>query len=293
MAIYHLTTKHISRGSGRSAVAAAAYRSATRLQNYEDGMVHDFRRKKGVVHKEIILPEGSQAYWVQNREKLWNVAESTDGRKNARTAREIEIALPVELTPLQRVELVQEFSQHLADKYNVVVDVAIHKPEAKDADSRNHHAHLLLTTRIVELNEKLGEKSNFERNDTWLKNHNLPTGTKQIEHLRQAWEEYTNEHLAKAGYEIRIDSRSHAERGLQMAPTHHEGVQANQIRRSGRTIYRKSLTNEEKKENFAIISNNPSEILNLITAEKSVFTQVDVKRCIRRYVETDKIPENF
>ena len=111
MAIYHLTTKHISRSSGRSSVAAAAYRSANRLKNYRDGLVHDFRRKKGVVHTEIILPTGSQADWAKEREQLWNAAEAADERINARTAREVEIALPVELTPEQRVELVQEFSQ--------------------------------------------------------------------------------------------------------------------------------------------------------------------------------------
>ena len=86
--------------------------------------------KKGVVHTEIILPTGSQANWVKEREKLWNVAEQSEKRKDARTAREIEIALPVELTHQQRIELTQEFSQHLADKYNVAVDVAIHTPES-------------------------------------------------------------------------------------------------------------------------------------------------------------------
>ena len=235
-------------------------------------MVHDFRRKKGVVHTEIILPTGSQSVWAKDREKLWNVAEATDQRKNARTAREIEIALPVELTHAQRVELTQEFSQQLADKYNVAVDVAIHKPEAEGADSRNHHAHLLLTTRTVELEEKFGEKTNFEKSDTWLKERNLPVATKQLENIREQWAECTNMHLAKAGHDIRIDSRSHAERGLQTHPTRHEGVQAKQISRSGRSVYRKPLTAEEKKENFTIISNDPSEILNLITAEKSVFT---------------------
>ena len=293
VAIYHLSTKHISRGSGRSAVAAAAYRSATRLKNYRDGVVHDFRRKKGVVHTEIILPTGSHSNWAKEREKLWNVAEATDERKNARTAREIEIALPVELTHPQRVKLVQEFSKHLADKYNVVVDIAIHKPEAEGADERNHHAHLLLTTRILQPDEKLGAKSNFEQSDKCLKNQNLPTGKEQVNQLRQAWEECTNEHLAKAGHEIKIDSRSHYERGLELVPTRHVGVHATQINRSGRSVYRKSLDFNEVDENSAIISNDPTQILNLIALEKSVFTKTDIMRYIRRYVDEDDFQKTF
>ncbi len=293
LAIYHLSVKPISRNSGRSAVAAAAYRSASKLKNYEDGMVHDFRRKKGVVHTEIILPGGSQADWAKEREKLWNVAEATDKRKNARTAREIEIALPVELTPAQRVELVQEFSQSLADQYKVAVDVAIHKPEGKDTDSRNHHAHLLMTTRTIDLEEKLGEKTNFEKSDTWLTDRNLPTTTKQLENIRKSWEEYTNEHLAKASHDVRIDSRSHLERGLELEPTRHIGVTAKQINRRGQSIFRKPLNNGELEENFGIIFIDPGEILHLITSEKSVFTQEDVARCIQRYVTEDEFQEAF
>ena len=255
--------------------------------------MHDFRRKKGVVHTEIILPTGSQADWAKEREQLWNVAEAADERINARTAREVEIALPVELTHEQRVGLVQEFSQHLADKYNVAVDVAIHKPEADDADSRNHHAHLLLTTRIVEPDEKLGAKSNFEESNTRLKNKNLPTGTQQVKQLRQVWEEYTNEHLAQAGHDIRIDSRSHVERGLEIVPTKHVGVHATQINRRGRTGYRKSLDYHELDDNSATIFTDPSEILNLLAAEKSVFTETDIARCVRRYVADDDFDVNF
>ena len=285
--------KPISRNSGRSAVAAAAYRSASKLKNYENGMVHDFRRKKGVVHTEIILPGGSQADWAKEREKLWNVAEATDKRKNARTAREIEIALPVELTPTQRVELVQEFSQHLADKYDVAVDVAIHTPEAKGADSRNHHAHLLLTTRTIDLEEKLGEKTNFEKSDTWLTDRNLPTTTKQLENIREQWAECTNMHLAKAGHEIRIDSRSHYERGLELVPTQHVGVHATQIKRRGQSVFRKTLSLEESNENRITISNDPTQVLNLIAVDKSVFTKADVARCIRRYVAEEDFQKIF
>src|SRR5471032_3141646 len=126
LAIYHLSMKPMSRSSGRSAVAAAAYRSGQKLTNERDGLTHDFTRKGGIAHSEIVTPEGSNADWAHDRSRLWNAAEHSEKRKDARVAREIEIALPHELTADQRLALTREFSQGLADRFGVAVDFSIH-----------------------------------------------------------------------------------------------------------------------------------------------------------------------
>lgn len=105
MAIYHLSMKPMSRASGRSSVAAAAYRAAEKLENQRDGLVHDFSRRSGVEHAEIVLPEGANAEWAKDRSGLWNAAEASEKRRDARVAREIEVALPHELSAEQRLEL--------------------------------------------------------------------------------------------------------------------------------------------------------------------------------------------
>ncbi|PJN93375.1 Ti-type conjugative transfer relaxase TraA, partial [Amaricoccus sp. HAR-UPW-R2A-40] len=103
MAIYHCSMKPVSRSSGRSSVAAAAYRSGQRLVNERDGLTHDHSHRKDVVHSEIVLPEGVKAAWAKDRSALWNAAEAAEKRKDGRTAREFEIALPHELTAEQRL----------------------------------------------------------------------------------------------------------------------------------------------------------------------------------------------
>src|SRR5690606_38547407 len=128
--------KPISRGSGRSAVAAAAYRCGERLLNERDGRVHDFTRKQGIAHAEIVLPEGISADWALDRSKLWNAAEAAEPRKDARVAREFEIALPHELNAEQRLKLTREFARELANRYGAAVDIAIHEPQIGRASCR-------------------------------------------------------------------------------------------------------------------------------------------------------------
>src|ERR1039458_1568386 len=113
MALYHLSMKPVSRGSGRSAVASAAYRAAERIENERDGLVHDFSRRSGVEHAEIVLPAGADAEWAKERSALWNAAEASEKRKDARVAREIEVSLPHELSGEQRLVLAPEFGQGL------------------------------------------------------------------------------------------------------------------------------------------------------------------------------------
>lgn len=283
VAIYHCSMKVIARGSGRSAVAAIAYRSATKMLNERDGLLHDFTGKQGVEHTEIVLPEGVKADWALDRSTLWNAVERAEKRRDARVAREFEIALPHELSADERYQLTKTFAQDLANRYGAAVDFAIHRP-SEDGDVRNHHAHVVMTTRQV-TPEGLGEKTLIERENKWLLNAGQPTSHMQLRDIRQAWEEHANRSLMRAGLDIRIDHRSHLERGLEIEPTEHMGVHAAQMDRRGLSVSRQRLEAKAAKRNADRIRNNPGEVLTLITDEKSVFDRHDVARALHRYID--------
>src|SRR3954468_5687504 len=153
MAIYRLQIEPILRGEGRSSVGAAAYRAGERIRDDRTNEVHNHSRRKDVVHSEIMLPSElaqENMDWARNRASLWNSVESAESRKNARVAREIQVNLPHELPAERRVALARAFSQEVSDHYKVAVDLAVHEPRPS-GDPRNHHAHLLMTTREVSL----------------------------------------------------------------------------------------------------------------------------------------------
>lgn len=285
MAIYHLSAKPISRASGRSAVAAAAYRCAERLTNERDGLVHDFTRKQGVEHTEIVLPDGVKADWAFDRSALWNAAELAEKRKDARVAREFEIALPHELSMDGRVGVVREFAQELANRYGAAVDFAVHAPH-RDGDIRNWHAHVMMTTRQVS-EEGLGTKTYLEHKNARLLANGMATTDMQLRDIRQVWEGIANHALAREGLDIRIDHRSHDERGLELSPTAHMGVHATQIDRRGAVVDRARLDAEAASKNADLIREKPEQVLTLITAEKSVFDRLDVARTLHRYINDD------
>ncbi|CAH1647944.1 MULTISPECIES: Ti-type conjugative transfer relaxase TraA [Chelatococcus] len=295
MAIYHFSMKPVSRKAGRSAVAAMAYRAGEKLTNERDGITHDYTAKQGVEHAEIVLPEpgagpiGVNADWARDRSALWNAAEFAEKRKDARVAREFEVALPHELSAEQRLEATREMAQELADRYGAAVDFAIHAPH-EASDVRNHHAHILMTTRQV-TEEGLGEKTYLERENKWLLAHDLPTTDMQLRDLRQKWEGIANERLAMAGLDIRIDHRSHMERGLEIAPTEHMGVHATQMDRRGLDVSRARLDRQAAARNADLIREKPEQVLTIITGEKSVFDRRDVARALHRYINDD--PQEF
>lgn len=283
MAIYHCSMKPVSRSGGRSAVAAIAYRTASRIVNERDGLVHDFTAKAGVVHTEIVLPEGSEAMWALDRSALWNAVEFAEKRKDARLAREFEIALPHELSGEQRLALVRAFARDLADRHGAAVDFAIHAPGGA-SDIRNSHAHVMMTTRKIEVSG-LGEKTLIERENKWLLNHDLPTVQMQLREIRPAWEMHANRALMLAGHEVRIDHRSHLERGLEIEPTEHMGVHASEIDRRGGSVSRTRIDEEAARRNAELIREKPEQVLTLITGEKSVFDRYDVARALHRYID--------
>ncbi|WP_082531723.1 Ti-type conjugative transfer relaxase TraA [Methylobacterium sp. Leaf469] len=285
MAIYHCSMKPIGRAGGRSAVAAAAYRAGDRLENQRDGVVHDYTAKAGVVQAEIVLPAGVEAAWALDRSALWNAAEAAEKRKDARVAREFEIALPHELSPEQHLAATREFAHDLARRTGAAVDFAIHAPHAA-GDQRNHHAHVLVTTRRVGP-EGLSEKTWLERENKWLLAQGRPTTDAQLREIRAAWEGIVNRHLAAQDLDLRIDHRSHAARGVALAPTEHVGVHATGMQRRGLGVTRVALDAQAAARNALLIAERPEEVLSLITHEKSVFDRRDIARALHRALPDD------
>ena len=210
----------ISRADRRSAVAAAAYRAGQRLTDENDcrtGEVktHDYRNRGGVVaHGVLLPPEALPA--LRDRQALWNAAEAAETRKNSRVAREAVIALPHELNDEQRHQVTRKFAVYLVKHYGVAADYAIHRPD-KDADERNHHAHIMFTTRVMTA-AGLGHKTRVL--------DDKHRGKEQIEHMRQTWERLCNEALAEASLTQRVDRRSLAARGIHRLPEPKQGAQA-------------------------------------------------------------------
>ena len=233
MAIFHLSMKPVSRAKGRSATASAAYRSGTKIHDQRTGMTWDFTRRSGVEHAEIVLPDSAvdAGHWVRDRSALWNAAELIEKRKDARTAREYELALPHEFTRDQQIELVRRFSGELAKRYQVGVDFVIHLPHWH-GDERNIHAHLLATTRQVTATG-LGEKVAMEWSDTDLAKAGLGSTKKQLVSLRVFWADIQNEKFKELGMAIRVDHRTLAAQGIDRQPTSHLGPAVSAMQRQG------------------------------------------------------------
>ena len=232
----------VQRSKGKSAVGAAAYRSGTKLVNEWDGMTHDYTRKGGVVHSEIILPAHAPPEF-QDRSILWNSVEQTEKSKDSQLAREVEVALPVELSREQQLSLVRAYvKDNFVDK-GMCADFAIH-----DRDTGNPHAHILLTVRPLKENGQWSAKCRKvydldERGQRipdgkggW-KNHREDTtawnSREQAENWRSAWAAYTNQALEAAGRPERIDHRSYQRQGVEKIPSVHLGVAATQMEKRG------------------------------------------------------------
>lgn len=193
MAIYHLSAKVISRAGGRSSVAAAAYRTAGRMRDERQGLEHDYSRKGGVVHSEIMAPKNAPG-WMRDRDQLWNAVEAVEKRRDAQLAREIEVALPRELDRDERLELLRGFVQREFVDRSMIADVAVHQVKARDGQEQPH-AHVMLTMR-----ELTGE--GFGKKDRSWNAQDMLMG------WREAWARDTNIALERAGRSERIDHRS-------------------------------------------------------------------------------------
>lgn len=260
MAIYHLHNKIISRADGRSSVGAAAYRAGERLTNERDGRVHDYTRKGNVEHSEIIAPDNAPE-WAKNRETLWNEVEKNEKNIDAQLCRELEVALPAELTLEQQKELLRDFVKELVDQ-GAIIDAAIHNPPG------NPHGHLLMTMRALDKNgqwmakqkkEYILDKNGQKQYDPIKKTYKCKTvkmtnwdDPETLKKWRENWEKAVNRHLERAGHETRIDHRSLEAQGIDREPQIHEGrarvIQKKETQRGRSVELDRSRINREIKE---------------------------------------------
>jgi ATP-dependent exoDNAse (exonuclease V) alpha subunit len=248
MAVYYLNMRTFGRAGGSSAASAAAYRAGERIRDERTGRTYDHSERQDVMHKEIVLPSrfaDQDMAWARDRANLWNRAESAEVRKNARVAREYLVALPVELSPDQRVGLVRGFSQELSDRYGFAVDVAIHAPrDFPGSDPRNFHAHLLATTREVNA-EGLGAKTTLDMNDGNRRKLGLDPVINELLHVRARWATITNEALREAQVAARIDHRTLDAQGIDREPRPHIPKAAFEMERHGyRSVVAERLREE-------------------------------------------------
>lgn len=245
MSIYHCSIKNGSRAKGQSAIAAAAYRSGSKLTDKEVGIVSDYTRKGGVVFSEISLCNNAPAEYA-DRETLWNAVHEIEKAKNARLWREIEVALPIELSREEQIATVRQYVAKLVEK-GMCADWSLH-----DKGDGNPHAHIMLTVRSIKDNgewapksrkvydlDKNGErifqkvdKSGRKQYKSHKEDYNDWNAKERVEEWRAAWAECCNERLAERDH---IDYRSYERQGAPFEPTKHEGYVARKIASEGRT----------------------------------------------------------
>ena len=261
IAIYHWNIGIVSRGKGKSAVAAAAYRSGEKITNEWDGMTHDYTRKGGVVHTEIMLPPHAPPSF-SDRSTLWNSVELYEKAGNAQLAREIDAALPIELSREEQIRLVREYCSSQFVSRGMCVDFVIH-----DTNSGNPHCHIMLTMRPLDERGAWAAKSKKEYDlDENGERIRLPSGRYKTHKIdltgwndkdntllwRKAWADYTNDFLERNGSPERIDHRSNAERGIDEIPTVHMGVAACQMEKKGIATEKGELNRSIQKTNRLI-----------------------------------------
>ena len=235
MASYHLSATPVQRSKGHSVVAAAAYRAGDELRDERTGQTHDYSRKRGVIEAAIIAPDNAPA-WAHDRQELWNHAEAAERQHNGQPAREIRVALPHELTDEQRAELVFDFCRDAFVKNGMIADICIHRPD-RHGDDRNEHAHILLTMRKLD-----GEKFAIRKEREW-------NSKEALSGWREQWAEYQNRALEKAGFDIRVDHRSYADKGIEREPTTHLGRAASQMERRGERSDRGDINRQAERSN--------------------------------------------
>ncbi|AUX79335.1 Ti-type conjugative transfer relaxase TraA [Sinorhizobium fredii] len=302
MAIAHFSASIVSRGSGRSAVLSAAYRHCARMDYEREARTIDYTRKEGLLHEEFSLPADAPA-WARQliadrsisgaSEAFWNRVEAFEKRADAQLARDLTIALPLELTPEQNIALVRDFvEKHVLSK-GMVADWVYHD------NPGNPHIHLMTTLRP--LTEKgfgpkkvavTGEDGQALKTKSGKIVYELWAGsTDDFNHLRDGWFERQNHHLALNGISLRVDGRSYEKQGIALEPTIHLGVGAKAIERKAERegvrpeLERLSLNDKCRAENTRRILRNPAVVLDLITREKSVFDTRDVAKVLHRYVD--------
>ncbi|MFO1098698.1 MAG: Ti-type conjugative transfer relaxase TraA [Xanthobacteraceae bacterium] len=269
MAIYHLHVKVIGRKSGSSAVASAAYRSASRLRDDRLERSHDFSAKRGVIHSEVMLPENAPEQW-SDRERLWNDVEAFEVRKDAQLAREVEFSLPREMTQAQGIELARDFVQSEFVDQGMIADLNVHWDIGMDGMPKPH-AHVMLTMRAVD-EHGFGQKVR-----DWNR-------TEMVERWRERWAQLANERLAELDIDARIDHRSLVAQGIALEPQSQIGAPAQRIEGEGiEAADRAEMHREIARGNGERIIANPTLALDAITHQQSTVTRRDMAMFAHRH----------
>ena len=293
VAIYHLRAQVIARSAGRSAVAAAAYRHRTRMLDERTGTDHRFDRNEIVAHAEMALPAQTPA-WLRTlldgrapdraSEALWNRVEAEERTAHAQLAREIVVALPTELTRMQNIALMRDYVAAAFSSRGQVADWVYHDKAG------NPHAHIMLTLRPL-TEAGFGRKTSVHVDANGVRQVRTWAGDRDsLRGWRAAWADTANRHLARAGFETRIDHRSFRAQGVALTPSVHLGPAGNAIRLKAGTADRSLEVNRVRAENARAIEAEPERLIALLTHEKSVFDDRDVARAIFRYVDD---PDQF
>lgn len=302
MAVPHFSVRIVARGSGRSAVLSAAYRHCAKMEYDREARTIDYTRKQGLLHEEFVIPDDAPEWlraMVADRsvsgasESFWNRVEDFEKRSDAQLAKDVTIALPIELSVEQNIALMRDFVASHITANGMVADWVFH-----DAPG-NPHIHLMTTLRPL-TEDGFGSKKvaitgpdgNPLRNDAGKIVYELwAGGIDDFNAFRDGWFACQNRHLALAGLDIRIDGRSFEKQGIALTPTIHLGVGAKAIERKADgigeevSLERLELQEERRVENARRIQRNPDIVLDLITREKSVFDERDIAKILHRYID--------
>jgi Ti-type conjugative transfer relaxase TraA len=268
MAIYHFSAKVISRAAGSSALASAAYRSASRLYDQRLDRSHDFTGKTGVVHSEVMLPESAPEEWA-DRERLWNDVEAAEIRKDAQLAREVEFAIPREMSQAQAIILVRDFVQFEFVDRGMIADVNVHWDVGADGLAKPH-AHVMLTMREV------GEDGFGAKVREWNR-------TELLRQWREAWAEHVNERLAELDLDVRVDHRSLEDQGVELEPQNKIGPAGQRRLERGEDAERAAEHHAIARRNGERIIAEPKIALDAITHQQATFTGRDLAVFIHRH----------
>lgn len=268
MAIFHFSAKIIGRANGSSAVASAAYRSASRLHDERLDRHHDFTNKSGVVHSEVMLPDGAPER-LRDRETLWNEVEATEKRKDAQLAREVEFAIPRELTQAQGVTLAREFVAKEFVGRGMVADLNIHWDIGADGQAKPH-AHVMLATR------EIGPDGFGAKMREW-------NATALLQQWRERWAEHVNDRLTSLGIEARIDHRSYDTQGIDLEPQHKIGAAGARRLERGEDAERADEHIRIARTNGATIIAQPEIGLDALTRQQATFTRRDMAMFAHRH----------
>ena len=313
MAVPHFSVSIVARGSGRSAVLSAAYRHCAKMDYEREARTIDYTRKQGLLHEEFVIPSDAPE-WLQSiigdqsvsgaSEAFWNKVEDFEKRSDAQLAKDVTIALPIELSAAQNIELVRDFVAKHITAQGMVADWVVH-----DAPG-NPHIHLMTTLRPL-TDDGFGAKKvavtgpdgNVLRNDSGKVIYEIwAGGLEDFNAFRDGWFACQNRHFALAGLDVRIDGRSFEKQGIDLTPTIHLGVSTKAIERkaaSGKgsadkaTLDRLELQEERRAENARRIQRNPEIVLDLITREMSVFNSQDVAKVLHRYIDDAGLFQNL